>query len=149
MSHPACCCSVSLSDRCDRCDLLTDLGGPPHRGSQPRCLWVLDVESATSWRSIVGHRSRSWACGGGGDRRPGPGSWCDPGMGDADAANIPARSRSVEQNHSKRVPQGVCLGDPLGDIRQLLRGATTSGLVASREPRNTVWSHIAVPASRD
>ena len=26
MSHPTCCCSVSL-DRCDRCDLLVDLQG--------------------------------------------------------------------------------------------------------------------------
>ncbi len=26
MSHPTCCCSVSL-DRCDRCDLLVDLEG--------------------------------------------------------------------------------------------------------------------------
>ena len=33
MSHPTCCCSVSL-DRCDRCDLLVGLEGD-ERGSHP------------------------------------------------------------------------------------------------------------------
>ena len=45
MSHPTCCCSVSL-DRCDRCDLLVDLEGFHLMGvaRTPDAL-VLDVES--------------------------------------------------------------------------------------------------------
>ena len=45
MSHPTCCCSVSL-DRCGRCDLLVDLEGF-HLMSVTRTLQalVLDVES--------------------------------------------------------------------------------------------------------
>ena len=45
MSHPTCCCSVSL-DRCDRCDLLVDLEGF-HLMSAVRTpdALVLDVES--------------------------------------------------------------------------------------------------------
>ena len=45
MSHPTCCCSVSL-DRCDRCDLLVDLEGF-HLMSVARTpdALVLDVES--------------------------------------------------------------------------------------------------------
>ena len=45
MSHPTCCCSVSL-DRCDRCDLLVGLEGF-HLMSVARTpdTLVLDVES--------------------------------------------------------------------------------------------------------
>ena len=45
MSHPTCCCSVSL-DRCDRCDLLVGLVGF-HLTSVTRTpdTLVLDVES--------------------------------------------------------------------------------------------------------
>ena len=45
MSHPTCCCSVSL-DRCDRCDLLVGLEGF-HLMSVARTpdALVLDVES--------------------------------------------------------------------------------------------------------
>ena len=45
MSHPTCCCSVSL-DRCDRCDLLVGLEGF-HLMSVTRTpgALVLDVES--------------------------------------------------------------------------------------------------------
>ena len=45
MSHPTCCCSVSL-DRCDRCDLLVGLEGF-HLMSVARTpqVLVLDVES--------------------------------------------------------------------------------------------------------
>ena len=45
MSHPTCCCSVSL-DRCDRCDLLVGLEGF-HLMSVARTLdaLMLDIES--------------------------------------------------------------------------------------------------------
>ena len=45
MSHPTCCCSVSL-DRCDRCDLLVDLEGFHLIAVARReCGLVLDIES--------------------------------------------------------------------------------------------------------
>ena len=72
MSHPACCWAVSL-DRCDRCDLLVDLAGFHLMGvaRTPDAL-VLDVESCNQLVGCPGcgvNRSRSRACGGGGDRR--------------------------------------------------------------------------------
>lgn len=55
MSHPTCCCSVSL-DRCDRCDLLVDLEGF-HLVAVARreCGLVLDIESCDrcAGRSIL------------------------------------------------------------------------------------------------
>ena len=82
MSHPTCCCSVSL-DRCDRCDLLVDLGGF-HLMSAVRTpdALVLDVESCNQLAGCPdcgviaqGHG----ACGGGGDRRAlGRGPGADP-----------------------------------------------------------------------
>ena len=71
VSHPTC-CSVSLG-RCDRCDLLVDLEGF-HLISVARreCGLVLDRESCDRCAGCPGCGvtcSRSWACGGGGDRR--------------------------------------------------------------------------------
>ena len=72
VSDPACCCSVSPG-RCDRCDLLVDLEGF-HLVSVARreCGLVLDIESCDRCAGCPGCGvtcSRSWACGGGGDRR--------------------------------------------------------------------------------
>ena len=82
MSHPTCCCSVSL-DRCDRCDLLVGLEGF-HLMSVARTpdALVLDVESCNQLVGCPGcglNRSRPRACGGGGDRRAlGRGPGADP-----------------------------------------------------------------------
>ena len=72
MSHPTCCCSVSL-DRCDRRDLLIVLEGF-HVMSAVRTpdALMLDIESCDRCAGCPGcglNRSRSRACGGGGDRR--------------------------------------------------------------------------------
>ena len=72
MSHPTCCCSVSLV-RCSRYDLLVDLEGL-HLVSIARreCGLVLDIESCDHCAGYPGcglNRSRLRACGGGGDRR--------------------------------------------------------------------------------
>ena len=97
MSHPTCCCCVSL-DRCDRCDLLVGLEGF-HLMSvarTPQAL-VLDIESCNQLVGCPGcgvNCSRSRACGGGGDRRAlGRGSGKDPvaRYGAECAANTPAR----------------------------------------------------------
>ena len=71
MSHPIC-CSVSLG-RCDRCDLLVDLEGFHLMvvARTPDAL-VLDIESCDRCAGCPGcgvTYSRSWARGGGGDRR--------------------------------------------------------------------------------
>ena len=81
MSHPTCCCSVSL-DRCDRRDLLVGLEGF-HLMSAVRTpdALVLDIESCDRCAGCPGCEltcSRSRACGGGGDRRAlgrGPGAY--------------------------------------------------------------------------
>mgnify|MGYP001141477623 CR=1 FL=1 len=71
MSHPTCCCSVSL-DRCDRCDLLVDLEGF-HLMSVARCECglVLDIESCDRCAGCPGCGviAQGHAHGGGGDRR--------------------------------------------------------------------------------
>jgi len=72
VSHPTCCCSVSL-DRCDRRDLLIVLEGF-HVMSAVRTpdALMLDIESCDRCAGCPGcglNRSRSRACGGGGDRR--------------------------------------------------------------------------------
>ena len=72
MSHPTCCCSVSLN-RCDRYDLLVGLEGF-HLMSVARTsdALVLDVESCNQLVGCPGcglNRSRPRARGGGGDRR--------------------------------------------------------------------------------
>ena len=81
MSHPTCCCFVSL-DRCDRCDLLVGLEGF-HLMSVARTpdALVLDVESCNQlagWLPwLWGDRTRPRSYGGGGDRRAlgrGPGA---------------------------------------------------------------------------
>ena len=82
MSHPTCCCSVSL-DRCDRCDLLVDLEGF-HLMSVARTpdALVLDVQSCNQLVEcpgcgVIAQEARS--CGGGGDRRAlGRGPGADP-----------------------------------------------------------------------
>ena len=82
VSHPTCCCSASL-DRCDRCDLLVGLEGS-HLVAVARreCGLVLDIESCDRCVGCPGcglNRSRSRACGGGGDRRAlGRGPGADP-----------------------------------------------------------------------
>ena len=82
VSHPTCCCSVSL-DRCDRCDLLVGLEGF-HLMSVARTpdALVLDVESCNQlagYPSCGLNCSRSRACGGGGERRAlGRGPGADP-----------------------------------------------------------------------
>ena len=71
MSHPIC-CSVSL-DRCDRCDLHVDLEGFYLVAVARReCGLVLDIEFCNCFAGCLGcglNRSRTRACGGGGDRR--------------------------------------------------------------------------------
>ena len=60
MSHPTCCCSVSL-DRCDRCDLLVGLEGF-HLMSVTRTLQalVLDIESCDRFAGgVPGLRAES------------------------------------------------------------------------------------------
>ena len=54
MSHPTCCCSVSL-DRCDRCDLLVDLEGFHLIAVARReCGLVLDIESCDHFAGCPG-----------------------------------------------------------------------------------------------
>ena len=72
VSHPTCCCSVSL-DRCDRCDLLVDLEGF-HLMSVARTpdALVLDVESCNQLVGCPGCGVIAQGhghSGGGGDRR--------------------------------------------------------------------------------
>ena len=72
MSHPTCCCSVSL-DRCDRCDLLVGLEGF-HLMSVTRTpgALVLDVESCNQLAGCPGcglNHTRPRAHGRGGHRR--------------------------------------------------------------------------------
>ena len=72
MSHPTCCCSVSL-DRCDRCDLLVGLEGFHLIAVARRvCGLVLVIESCDRCAGCPGcglNRSRPRSYGGGGDRR--------------------------------------------------------------------------------
>lgn len=112
VSHPTCCCSVSL-DRCDRCDLLVDLGGF-HLMSVARTsqALVLDIESCECLAGCPGcglNRSRPRACGGGGDRRAlGRGPGADPvaQYGAGYAANTPARSRPSSSRTTRCVLPG-------------------------------------------
>ena len=158
MSHPTCCCSVSL-DRCDRCDLLVDLEGF-HLMSvarTPQAL-VLDVES---YNQLVG-------CPGCGVIAQG--NWrVVVEVIDAPWAGVPARIRwhntalDVPRTHLRDgdIPgaqrEGVCspgasgdAGDPLGDPTVALRGSHYLG--AGPPVRNHVEHRVvpyqAVPASR-
>ena len=130
MSHPTCCCSVSL-DRCDRCDLLVDLEGF-HLMSAVRTpdALVLDVESCNQ---LAGCPDCGVIAQGHGrvvvevidalGRGPGadPGGISDAGY----AANIPARSRLSLSRTTRCVLPGAsgCSGDPLGDPTVALRGS--------------------------
>ena len=151
MSHPTCCCSVSL-DRCDRCDLLVGLEGF-HLMSVARTpdALVLDIESCDRFAGCPGcglNRSRPQSRGRGDDRRA-------LGRG-------PARIRwhkrrwicrettcqiatFIEQNHSVCTPRAR-LGTRAirWAIRQLrFEGATIAGLARQLATTwNTVWSHI-------
>ena len=137
VSRPICCCCVSL-DRCDRCDLLVGLEGF-HLMSVARTpdALVLDIESCDRCAGCPGcglNRSRSRACGGGGDRRAlGRGSCADPvAQYDAGCAeNAPDRSRPLASRITRCVLPGrvwVCG-----------RSAGRSDSCASKEPLSWGW----------
>ena len=151
MSHPTCCCSVSL-DRCDRCDLLVGLEGF-HLMSVARTpgALVLDVESCNQ---LAG-------CPGCGVIAQGHGRVVVEVI-DAPWAGVPARIRwfkrrwicrehtcqiatFTEQNHSVCAPRArLGVRAIRWAIRQLrFEGATISGLARQLGTTwNTVWSHI-------
>ena len=151
MSHPTCCCSVSL-DRCDRCDLLVDLEGF-HLMSAVRTpdALVLDVESCNQ---LAG-------CPDCGVIAQGHGRVVVEVI-DAPWAGVPVRIRwhkrrwicrehtcqittFAEQNHSVCAPRArLGVRAIRWAIRQLrFEGATISGLARQLGTTwNTVWSHI-------
>ena len=151
MSHPTCCCSVSL-DRCDRCDLLVDLEGF-HLMSAVRTpdALVLDVESCNQ---LAG-------CPDCGVIAQGHGRVVVEVI-DAPWAGVPVRIRwhkrrwicrehtcqittFAEQNHSVCAPRARLGARAIRwAIRQLrFEGATISGLARQLGTTwNTVWSHI-------
>ena len=151
MSHPTCCCSVSL-DRCDRCDLLVGLEGF-HLMSVARTpdALVLDVESCNQ---LVG-------CPGCGVIAQGHGRVVVEVI-DAPWAGVPVRIRWFkrrwicrehacqittfsEQNHSMCAPRArLGVRAIRWAIRQLrFEGATILGLARQLGTTwNTVWSHI-------
>ena len=151
MSHPTCCCSVSL-DRCDRCDLLVGLEGF-HLMSVTRTpgALVLDVESCNQ---LVG-------CPGCGVIAQGHGRMVMEVI-DAPWAGVPARIRWHKRRwicrehacqtvtfleHDERVcaPRARLGARAIRwAIRQLrFEGATTCGLARQLATTwNTVWSHI-------
>ena len=157
MSHPTCCCSVSLN-RCDRCDLLVGLEGF-HLMSVARTpdALVLDIESCNQ---LVG-------CPGCGVIAQGHGRMVVEVI-DAPWAGIPARirwfkrsldmprTRLPDRDLYRAEPLGVHTpgavwdpGDPLADPTAALRrshhrwpGPTTGNHVEHR-----VVPHQAVPAS--
>ena len=151
MSHPTCCCSVSL-DRCDRCDLLVDLEGF-HLMSAVRTpdALVLDVESCNQ---LAG-------CPDCGVIAQGHGRVVVEVI-DAPWAGVPVRIRwhkrrwicrehtcqittFAEQNHSVCAPRArLGVRAIRWAIRQLrFEGATISGLARQLGTTwNTVWSHV-------
>ena len=151
MSHPTCCCSVSL-DRCDRCDLLVGLEGF-HLMSVARTpdALVLDVESCNQ---LVG-------CPGCGVIAQGHGRVAVVAI-DVPWAGVPVRIRwfkrcwiccehacqiatFIEQNHSVCAPRArLGMRAIRWAIRQLrFEGATIAGLARQLATTwNTVWSHI-------
>ena len=151
MSHPTCCCSVSL-DRCDRCDLLVGLEGF-HLMSAVRTpdALVLDVESCNQ---LAG-------CPDCGVIAQGHGRVVVEVI-DAPWAGVPVRIRwhkrrwicrehtcqittFTEQNHSVCAPRArLGVRAIRWAIRQLrFEGATISGLARQLGTTwNTVWSHI-------
>jgi len=152
VSHPVCCCSVLLG-RYGRCDLLVGLEGFHLVAAARReCGLVLDRESCDRCADCPGcgvNRSRSRACGGGGDRCALVwGSCVDPvAQYDAGCAeNAPDRSclsssRTVRCTPPRALPsvRGIRWA-----IRQLrFEGATIAGLAQQLATTwNTVWSHI-------
>ena len=142
MSHPTCCCSVSL-DRCDRCDLLVDLEGFHLIAVARReCGLVLDIESCDHFAG----------CPGCGVIAQGHGRVVVEVI-DAPWAGVPARIRwfkrrwicrehtcqiatFIEQNHSVCAPRArLSVRAIRWAIRQLrFEGATISGLA-----RGLVW----------
>ena len=151
MSHPTCCCSVSL-DRCDRCDLLVGLEGF-HLMSVARTpgALVLDVESCNQ---LAG-------CPGCGVIAQGHGRMVVEVI-DAPWAGIPTRIRWHKRRwicrettcqtvtfleHDERVcaPRARLGARAIRwAIRQLrFEGATIAGLARQLATTwNTVWSHI-------
>ena len=151
MSHPTCCCSVSL-DRCDRCDLLVDLEGFHLIAVARReCGLVLDIESCDHFAG----------CPGCGVIAQGHGCVVVEVI-DAPWAGVPARIRwfkrrwicrehtcqiatFIEQNHSVCAPRArLSVRAIRWAIRQLrFEGTTISGLARQLGTTwNTVWSHI-------
>ena len=151
MSHPTCCCSVSL-DRCDRCDLLVGLEGfhLMNVTRTPGAL-VLDVESCNQ---LAG-------CPGCGVIAQGHGRMVMEVI-DAPWAGVPARIRWHKRRwicrehacqpvtfleHDERVcaPRARLGARAIRwAIRQLrFEGATIAGLARQLATTwNTVWSHI-------
>ena len=151
MSHPTCCCSVSL-DRCDRCDLLVGLEGF-HLMSVARTpgALVLDIESC----------DRCAGCPGCGVIAQGHGRVVVEVI-DAPWAGVPARIRWFKRRwicrertcetvtfleHSEKVcaPRArLGVRAIRWAIRQLrFEGATIAGLARQLATTwNTVWSHI-------
>ena len=155
MSHPTCCCSVSL-DRCDRCDLLVDLEGF-HLMSAVRTpdALVLDVESCNQ---LAGCPDCGVIAQGHGrvvvDRRAlGLGSGADPVV---QTTLYMPRTHLPDRDLHRAEPLGVCsqgafecAGDPLGDPTVALRGSHYLGV--GSPVRNHVEYRVvpyqAVPAS--
>ena len=151
MSHPTCCCSVSLN-RCDRCDLLVGLEGF-HLVAAARREYglMLDIESC----------DRRAGCPGCGVIAQGHGRVVVEVI-DAPWAGVPVRIRWFkrrwicrettcqiatfsEQNHSMCAPRArLGVRAIRWAIRQLrFEGATTCGLARQLGTTwNTVWSHI-------
>jgi len=155
MSHPTCCCSVSL-DRCDRCDLLVGLEGF-HLMSVARTpdALVLDVESCNQ---LVG-------CPGCGVIAQGHGRVVVEVI-DAPWAGVPVRIRWHKRRwicrertcqtvtfleHDERVcAPRARPGDPLGDPTVALRGShhCRIGSTTGNHVEYRVVPYQAVPASR-
>lgn len=151
MSHPTCCCSVSL-DRCDRCDLLVGLDGFHLIAVARReCGLVLDIESC----------DRCAGCPDCGVVAQGHGRVVVEVI-DAPWAGVPVRIRWFKRRwicrertcqtvtfleHDERVcaPRArLGVRAIRWAIRQLrFEGATIAGLARQLATTwNTVWSHI-------
>lgn len=141
MSHPTCCCSVSLG-RCDRCDLLVDLEGfHPISVARRECGLVLDRESCDRCAGCPGcglNRSRSRARGGGDRRASGRGSCADP-VAQYDAGS--AEKHLTDRVFHRAEPFGV---RPQGHYRASGRSGGRSDSFTSRKPLSWAW-----PASEE
>lgn len=158
MSHPTCCCSVSL-DRCDRCDLLVSLEGFHLIAVARReCGLVLDIESCDRFagcpgcgviaqvhgRVMVEVIDAPWARGPGKD--PMAQTALDMPRTHLRDGDIPGAQR-----------EGVCspgvagdTGDPLGDGSAAFQGSHHCGIGSTTRDRveYRVVPYQAVPASR-